>query len=75
MKRLYTIILMVAAVVPAAAQNWQDALLFSENVYSGTARTVGMGNAVTAIGGDPGTLVFNPAGSAVAAYSQFSITP
>jgi hypothetical protein len=36
---------------------------------------VGMGNAVTAIGGDPGTLVFNPAGSAVAAYSQFSITP
>lgn len=75
MKRLYTIILMVAAVVPAAAQNWQDALLFSENVYGGTARTVGMGNAVTAVGGDPGTLIFNPAGSAVAAYSQFSLTP
>jgi hypothetical protein len=75
MKRIYTIFLMVAAALPAAAQNWQDALLFSENMYGGTARTVGMGNAVTAIGGDPGTLVFNPAGSAVAAYSQFSITP
>ena len=75
MKKIISIILMAAAVVPATAQNWQDALLFSENNYSGTARTVGMGNAVTAIGGDPGTLVFNPAGSAVAAYSQFSITP
>jgi len=59
----------------AAAQTWQDALLLSENSYGGTARTVGMGNAVTAIGGDPGTLFFNPAGSAVASYSQFSITP
>lgn len=75
MKKYIAIFLMVAAVLPAAAQNWQDAYLFSENIYSGTARTVGMGNAVTAIGGDPGSLVFNPAGSAVAAYSQFSITP
>ena len=75
MKRIVTILLMVAAGISAAAQNWQDAYWFADNVYSGTARTVGMGNAVTAIGGDPGTLVFNPAGSAVASYSQFSVTP
>jgi len=76
MKKVFiTIFLVGAAGITAAAQNWQDAFLFSENVYGGTARTVGMGNAVTAIGGDPGSLMFNPAGSAVAAYSQFSITP
>jgi hypothetical protein len=75
MKKIFTIFLMVAAGITAAAQNWQDAFLFSEHVYGGTARTVGMGNAVTAIGGDPGTLMFNPAGSSVAAYSQFAITP
>ena len=40
-----------------------------------TTRSVGMGNAMTAIGGDMGSLTFNPAGSAVASYSQFSITP
>ncbi|MBR1569291.1 MAG: hypothetical protein IJ651_00985 [Bacteroidales bacterium] len=75
MKKYFTILVLAAVGTTAAAQNWADAYLFSENVYGGTARTVGMGNAVTAIGGDPGTLVFNPAGSAVAAYSQLSITP
>lgn len=75
MKKYISIFLLLVAAGSAAAQNWQDALLFSENIYSGTARTVGMGNAVTAIGGDPGSLVFNPAGSAVASYSQLSLTP
>ena len=58
----------MAAVVPLAlsAQDWQDARYFTENNYLGTARTLGMGNAVTAIGGDPGAVGFNPAGSAVA---------
>ena len=30
---------------------------------------------MTAVGGDLGSLTFNPAGSAVASYSQFTITP
>ncbi len=75
MKKLLSILVLATAAWGAAAQTWQDAFLFSENVYGGTARTVGMGNAVTAIGGDPGSLVFNPAGSAVASYSQSAITP
>ena len=75
MKRILTFI--VAAVVPLAlsAQDWQDARYFTENNYLGTARTLGMGNAVTAIGGDPGAVGFNPAGSAVAGYSQIVISP
>lgn len=59
----------------AAAQSWEEALLFSGTEYGGTARSIGMGNALTAVGGDPGSITLNPAGSAVAAYSQFTLTP
>lgn len=75
MKRIICFVLGATLGVAAGAQTWQDALLFSENNYSGTARGVAMGNALTAIGGDLGSLTFNPAGSAVASYSQFEITP
>ena len=75
MKRIITFVLGATLAFSAAAQTWQDVLLFSENNYSGTARGVGMGNALTAIGGDAGSLIFNPAGSATASYSQFMITP
>lgn len=75
MKRILTFILGTAVTVAAAAQDWQDARFFAENNYVGTARTLGMGNAVTAIGGDPGSISINPAGSSVASYSQFVISP
>lgn len=52
-----------------------DAISFSENNWYGSARTVAMGNAVVAVGGDIGTMAFNPAGSAVSTFSQASITP
>lgn len=57
------------------AQTAYDALLFSENEYEGTARTMAMGNAFTALGGDLGSIGLNPAGSAVAGYSQMTLTP
>lgn len=52
-----------------------DAINFSQNIYGGTARSMALGNAVTAVGGDLGTVGINPAGSAVAYYGQFTITP
>ncbi len=57
------------------AQTAYDALLFSENEYEGTARTMSMGNAFTALGGDLGSIGLNPAGSAVAGYSSITFTP
>ncbi len=57
------------------AQTADDALLFSENEYEGTARTMAMGNAFTALGGDLGSIGLNPAGSAVARYSSVTLTP
>lgn len=63
---------MMAAAYAANAQTMYDAINFSRNDYYGTARTLGMSNAVTAIGGDLGTLSVNPAGGSVAGYSQFT---
>lgn len=59
----------------SGAQDMYDAINFSRNEYYGTARTMALGNAVTAIGGDIGSFGINPAGSAVANYNQIAITP
>ena len=75
MKKILTFAFLLTLALQAGAQGWTDALNFSDNDYLGTARSVGMGNAMTAVGGDLGSLTFNPAGSAVASYSQFTITP
>ena len=75
MKKTAITILLSLAAVAAYAQTAYDALLFSENNYEGTARSVAMGNAFTALGGDLGAVTINPAGSAVASYSQLTITP
>lgn len=73
-KAIFTALLSLTAVA-AGAQTMYDGLTFSQNNYYGTARSIGMGNAMTAVGGDLGSIGINPAGSAVAGYSQFTITP
>ena len=75
MKKVSTIIILSLIAMTSYAQTAYDALMFSENNYEGTARSVAMGNAFTALGGDLGAITINPAGSAVAGYSQFTITP
>lgn len=75
MKKIYLALIALISLAPAAsAQTMYDALDLAKDNYYGTARTMGMGNAVTAIGGDLGTIGLNPAGSAVAGYSTFTIT-
>ena len=71
MKKIIPLTLLAAVSVNAAAQNVQDALRFSENNYYGTARSISMGNAFTALGGDLGSINLNPAGSAVNSFSGF----
>lgn len=75
MRKTVITFLLASSVSISYAQNAYDGLLFSENNYEGTARTVAMGNAFTALGGDLGSISINPAGSAVAGYSQVTITP
>lgn len=61
--------------ITASAQDYTDAYKLSKSDYEGTARTVAMGNAFTALGGDLGAVTINPASLAVSQYSQWTITP
>ena len=75
MKKTALTILLTVIVSAAHAQVAYDAWRFSQNNYEGTARSVAMGNAFTALGGDLGAVSINPASSAVAGYSQLTLTP
>lgn len=75
MKQTALTLLLIFTAVTGFAQTAYDALNFSENNYEGTARSVAMGNAFTALGGDLGAVSINPAGSAVSKYSQITLTP
>ena len=58
----------------AQAQDINDALRFSQDFQSGTARFRAMGGAFGALGGDLSSIGINPAGSSVFANSQVGIT-
>lgn len=72
-----TVLILISLLIAfqAQAQTIYDGLRMSERNYEGTARSVAMGNAFTALGGDLGSIGINPAGGAVSKYSQFSLTP
>lgn len=75
MKRFSLIaIIMLAANIAAGAQGVEDALRYSEQFYVGSARTIAMGNAFTALGGDLGAVGINPASSALYNCCEFAIT-
>ena len=75
MKKILFAAAFLAMTMTSGAQSVYDAITFSQNQYYGTARSMALGNAMTALGGDVGSIGINPAGSAVAPYSQFVITP
>lgn len=75
MKKITTLFLILATATSLYAQTADDALSFAEERYEGTARSMAMGNAFTALGGDLGGLGINPAASGVFHYSQFTFTP
>ena len=56
-------------------QNISTAYELSDFQREGTARSVAMGNAMTALGGDMGAIAINPAASAVFKYNEFAFTP
>ena len=75
MKRLFFAAAFAFVATFAGAQNLAEAIKYSQNDYLGTARSMALGNAMTALGGDLGSVGINPAGSAIAPYSQFTISP
>jgi hypothetical protein len=75
-KILYIISLVLITYNLSYSQQYVDnALIFSNNDYSGTARFVGMGGAFGALGGDFSAIAINPAGLGVYRSSEFTFSP
>lgn len=75
MKKILLTLALSGLALSAWAQDSYYAELLSRNNYYGTARSVALGNAMTALGGDLGSVGINPAGSAVNSFGQLTITP
>lgn len=57
------------------SQGVWEAYRYSQQYNEGTARSVAMGNAFVALGGDMGAISINPASSGVYRYHEFTVTP
>ncbi len=78
MKRLFSIAILLLIIVCSTqiyAQNDFSAYSISNWQREGTARGIGIGNALTALGGDIGAININPASSGVYKFSEVSFTP
>ena len=68
-------LVVVFAATQLAAQNEEDALRIGTMRPQGTARSLGLGGAFGALGGDAGALWVNPGAMALYTTTEFSITP
>ena len=72
MKKILLILLLAYSLSPIAYS--QDVQRFAERGTIGSARYVGMGGAMTAIGGDPSAAMVNPAGLGLYRRSEISVS-
>lgn len=76
MKRIFSIIAAsVLFLASGQAQDESDALRYSRNLYGGTARSLAMGGAFGALGGDFTSTSLNPAGIGVYRSTELTFTP
>lgn len=62
MKKTIITLISIVCAISAFAQSSDDARMFSQTFYQGTAKALGMGNALGAVGGDMTAICINPAG-------------
>ena len=72
MKKILLILFLAYSLSPISYS--QDVQRFAERSTIGTARYVGMGGAMTAIGGDPSAAMVNPAGLGLYRRSEISVS-
>lgn len=70
MKRIIIIAIAIFLAATSFAQNVDDASLYSQTYYQGTAKALGMGNALGAVGGDMTAVNINPAGLGIYRSSE-----
>lgn len=74
-KSLSLTLLFVTIFSAVEAQVSSDALLLSEHAHFTTARSLGVGGAMGALGGDMSSMFNNPAGIGIYRSSEFQISP
>lgn len=74
MKRYFLIIVAILAFNIGFAQDFFDALRYSQTEYGGTARSIAMGSAFGALGGDFVSASINPAGLGLYRSNEFSFS-
>lgn len=74
MKKIVIAALALAAVLPAAAQDTYESARLLGSDLNGTARYVGMGGAMDALGADISTISTNPAGIGLFRHSTISLS-
>lgn len=74
MKRILTTTLAMLFTVMLFGQGSDDACLYSQSYYQGTAKAMGMGNAMGAVGGDMTAVCINPAGMGIYRSNEFATT-
>ena len=72
MKKIFFAALAMAVVLPAAAQDTYESARLLGGDLNGTARYVGMGGAMEALGADISTTSSNPAGIGLFRHSTMS---
>ncbi len=75
MKRIFFLLLFIGWCYLLSAQTAGDALRYSYIDVEGTARTMGVGGGIGALGGDFSVLSTNPAGLAIYRTSELVFTP
>lgn len=74
-KSILSISICLVIMQETKAQDEFDALRYGYTHYFGTARSIGIGNAMGSLGADFGSLSINPAGIGIYRRGDFSITP
>ncbi len=74
MNKIFLFSMMIASATTAVAQNSYDAYNIASSDLNGTARYVGMGGALSALGGDVSVMGTNPAGTAMYRKSEAAFT-
>lgn len=75
MKKYIATLLIVFTASFGFAQDFFDALRYSQTEYGGTARSIAMGSAFGALGGDFASASINPAGLGLYRSGEFAMSP
>ncbi len=73
--KLFIMAIFISIGLAINAQNQEDALRYSRMSLTGTARYLGLGGALGAVGADFSSLSTNPAGIGLFRKSEYNITP